>query len=112
MNRSIFHIVIALFLTLAVTDDIWINLLQDDPVRLIAELESEQDAEEKEELREGRSSETKHDTIEGDPFSGSSLLPLHNSYTGFVKHGNSYTPISGRTNPKLFILHRQLLIDC
>jgi|GEM_PF-3420003 len=112
MNRSIYHIVIALFLTLAVTDDIWINLFQDDPVRLIAELESEKDTEETEELREGRSSEIKHDAVDGDPFSGSSLPSLHNSYTGFVKHGNSYAPVSRRNNPKLFLLHRQLLLDC
>ena len=110
MKRNYLHIVLAVFLTFAVTDYIWINLFQDDEIG--AELETEKEQESEEEIREDRSSETKHDFQNGTAIHTSNSFLLQNTFTGFVKHGKSFRPLVKRNNLKLYILHSQIRVYC
>ena len=110
VKKNIFHIILSLLLTIAVTDYIWYDLLQGE--KLAIELET--DAKEKagSEVVEDNVSETKdlELNVEWPPiheYSESLVI-----FSGLIKQGNSFSPVSNFDNPKLFLLNCQLRIPC
>lgn len=109
MRKNIFHIVLSFLLTIAVTDYVWYELLNDD--RVAFELETEKEGEEKEELRENRSSESRNDLHYSFVLGAISSFSFERVALGFIKNGESDTPNFGRKAPRLFILFCSLLLD-
>ena len=108
MRSPITHILFTIVLSFAVTDYLWIELFEDEQIVAEWEVSGEQ-----EELRENESKSEDH-FLDYD-WSFDSPLPcsFQNSFpAGFVKHGNSFLPLTRLGNPKLYLLHQQLLIDC
>ncbi len=110
MRNKLLNIFLSIFLTLAVTDYIWVEIFHKQQV--VAEVETEKEQETEEEFREGRTSEKKQDSLDSNGLVQEYNYQSQNISTGFVKHGNSYRPLAKRNNPKIFILHQQLRLHC
>ena len=111
MKHSHIHIILALVLTIAVTDYVWLNLLEEN--QIVAELESEKENKSEEEsLRESRTLEGQSHWFSGEHTPYSFDFSIQSLFTGFVKHGSSFLHLSKRGAPRLFLLHCQIKIDC
>ncbi|QSE98208.1 hypothetical protein [Fulvivirga lutea] len=111
MKKNIFHIILSLLLTLAVTDYIWYDLLQDD--KLAIELETESKEKTGEESIEDKLTESKEvDSDNHWPLHHASFSEKFSLHSGLVKRGNSFSPLSKFDSPKLFLLNCQLRIHC
>lgn len=111
MKRNVFHIVLSLFLTLAINDYVWVHLLSDDQT-VAFEIEKEEKEESREELRESKSEEVKHDFLGGGWLSATYSYSFQCIASGVVAHGNSFNPLIPSKHPRLFILFCQLRLDC
>lgn len=107
MKKSIFHIFLTFILTFAVTEYVWIELLGND--QIVAEIETEKETEE--EVREGRSTDSKPDLFDNDFTSTESYLVKH-PLKSITSQGELLRSIVKRNSPKLFLLHGQLRLDC
>ena len=110
MKKNCVNIILSLLLTVAVTDYVWYDLLSENQIAI--EFETDKEEESKEEVREVRSSESRHETL------NSGLYPLTQSFSlqtissGIINYGNSYRPLAGTDGEKLIILHCQLRLPC
>ena len=112
MKKNYFHILLALVLTFAVTDYIWIELIHGSKVVTELELEKEGSVDE-DPLRED------HKDPAGLKIPGGSILSSNyfapntlNLFTGFLRNGNSYEALIDKGALKLFLKHCQLKYDC
>ncbi len=110
MRKSILYIFLSFLLAFAITDYVWIHLIQDDEIFVELQIEKEKEAEE-DKLQEGETSkeETVHPIFEFaySTFSSTGL----NLSSGFLKQGSSYIPSSFKFKPGLYILYRQMKLD-
>lgn len=108
MNRSILKIMISLLLTLAVSDYVWIEILEEQ--HIVAEIETEKESQFEE--KEERLSESKHlpSFCSSLQFQPNQLLLQ--AKAKLVKHGNSFDFQPDSDEVRLFILFRQLRIHC
>ncbi len=109
MRKSIFHIILSVFLALAVSDYVWIDLLGDREI--VAELESEKEKETEEEVREDKA-EGEEDPSKHLGFDAIQHTNQQHTFTGFVAHGNSYFPARQSDHPKRYIRFQQLRLPC
>lgn len=113
MRKNFLHIIFCLTMTFAVTDYLWVELFFSDD-KIVAELEGEMEKEgSKEEVREGRPLEERLDPFilawSNFTYAQIALSPV---FSGFIRHGNSYSPSQKNEHPKLFLLHQQFKIPC
>lgn len=109
MRRGLSHLILSLVLTLAVSDYIWVEIFED--YHFVVEIESE-----KESIEESLRS----DKAEGESLQFVSLscceifssLDNRSIFSGFIKHGNSFSQQYLSSPPKLFIRHHQLQLNC
>jgi len=113
MRLKVLHILVSLLLATALTNHIWVELI-DNANDVIANVEAEEKEKESEEeqLREGRLAESKFENVDFVFVAGDHLPSLHNGASGYVKCGNSFRPLLQKNRPKLVILHQQLKIHC
>ena len=110
MKKNFSHIVLAVLLSFAVTDYIWIDYLQDDHSHF--QLDFDKDGEEK--VEEGEKSETGEEKLHlFFPAGIATSDELHlTRNSGFYKVGNSFISATHRLNPQRYILYQQLKLDC
>lgn len=109
MRKSIFHIVLSVFLALVVSDYVWIELLGDKEI--VAELESEKEKESEEEVRENKT-EGEEDPSKHLGFAAIQYTNEQHTFTGFVVHGNSFIPATQSDHPKRYLRFQQLRLPC
>ncbi len=109
MRKSLFHIILSIFLALAVSDYVWIGLLGDKEI--VAELESEKEKESEEEVRESKT-EGEEDPSKHLGFSAIQYTNEQHTFTGFVVHGNSFIPTTQSDHPKRYLRFQQLRLPC
>lgn len=107
MKKGIIHLLLSLILSFAVTDFIWVELIQDEDI--VAEIETK---EQKEEVREFETPESKHELDDDQDYTLPQYHNLISTATGFVKRGNSFIPLDQSNGLKRYILYHQLRIHC
>ena len=110
MKKNFLHIILSLLLTIAVRDYIWYEFLGDDSIAI--ELETEKQEESKEELRENRSSESRHEFLDGNWIPNPQSFSFQTLASGIISRGNSYHPLATSQGEELVILYCQLRLPC
>ncbi len=108
-SKKVLFAGVSLLLIIALTDYIWVKLVEDD--RIVSQINAEENAFE-EELRFEKNQESEFQFSPIAYFTFPYLGLNHSLFSGFVKKGNIHLPSTETGGPELYIIFHALKIYC